>query len=148
MEGEFRQALIVEATLAKLRPQTGIQSAMSYAGGVFFLEHEGNQSATVLFGLPADSAASYMAKVSKHRLDGTMDLSDGGIVTSDYTAAEMAVYASSNVTSAVNRFRVASDISDEKKRHEAFKLIKLRPIEAKLLGYTAPRQPDILPTPR
>ena len=163
-EGEFRQALIgyqphlilkpadgkpadpsiIEATLAKLRPQAGIQSAMSYAGGVFFIEHEGNQSATVLFGLPADSAASYMAKVSKHRLDGTMDLSDGGIVTSDYTAAEidarpgdpLSVFASSNVTSAVNRFRVASDISDEKKRHEAFKLIKLRPIEAKLLGYT------------
>jgi len=163
-EGEFRQALIgyqphlilkpadgkpaepsiVEATLAKLRPQAGIQSAMSYAGGMFFVEHEGNQSATVLFGLPVDSAASYMAKVSKHRLDGTMDLSDGGIVTSDYTAAEidarpgdsLAVYASSSVTSAVNRFRVASDISDEKKRHEAFKLIKLRPTEAKLLGYT------------
>lgn len=163
-EGEFRQALIgyqphlilkpadgkpaepsiVESTLAKLRSQSGIQSAMSYAGGMFFVEHEGNQSATVLFGLPADSAASYMAKVSKHRLDGTMDLSDGGIVTSDYTAAEidarpgdsLAVYASSSVTSAVNRFRVASDISDEKKRHEAFKLIKLRPIEAKLLGYT------------
>lgn len=163
-EGEFRKALIgyqphlilkpadgkpaepsvVEATLAKLRPQAGIQTAMGYVGGMFFLEHEGNQSATELYGLPADSAASYMAKMEKHRLDGTMQLSDGGIVTGDYTAAEidgrpgdrLAVYASSNVTTAVNRFREASDISDEKKRHEAYKGIKLKPIEAKLLGYT------------
>ncbi len=163
-EGEFRKALIgyqphlilkpadgkpaepsvVDATLAKLRPQAGIQTAMGFAGGMFFLEHDGNQSATELYGLPADSAPVYMAKMAKHRLDGTMDLSDGGIVTGDYTAAEidgrpgdrLAVYASSNVTTAVNRFREASDISDEKKRHEAYKLIKLKPIEAKLLGYT------------
>ncbi|MFM7606634.1 MAG: FtsX-like permease family protein [Prosthecobacter sp.] len=143
-DGKPAEPSVVEATLAKLRLQPGIHHAMGYVGGMFFLEHKGNQSATELYGLPSDSAANYMVKMEKHRLEGTMKLTDGGIVMGDYTAADiggrpgdrLVAYASSNVTTAVNRFREASDISDEKKRHEAYHGIKLQPIEATLLGYT------------
>ncbi|MBL9132997.1 MAG: ABC transporter permease, partial [Verrucomicrobiaceae bacterium] len=74
---------------------------------------------------------------------GSLNLRDGDLVTSDMQAAELnahsgdklAIYASSNVTDAVRRFRTASDISDEEKRHLAYKDIKLHPLEIQLLGY-------------
>lgn len=163
-EGEFRQALIgyqphmilkpadgspasqadVAAILEKLRPRPEVRSTTPYIGGIIYLEREGAQTGTELYGLPADGAAFYMQKLAKHRLDGSLDLRDDGIVTADMAAAELharpadklAIYASSNVTSAVRRFRTASDISEEDKRHAAYKDIKLHPREIQLLGYT------------
>jgi len=163
-EGEFRRTLIgsaphillhpqdnkptdlspVTAALEKLRAQPEVLAASSYISGVMYAERDGMQSAMDVFGLPADGAQFYMAKIAKHRLDGSLTLRDGGVVSADYLAAQLnahpedkiSVYAASNVTSAVQRFRTASDEQDETKRHAAFKEIKLHPQELTLLGYT------------
>lgn len=164
-EGEFRQSLIgsephillhpqdnkpantdsAAAALAKLRAQPEVLAACSYVNGAMYAEREGSQSGIDdVLGLPADGARFYMAKIAKHRLDGSLTLRDGGVVCADYLAAQLnahpgdkiSVYASSNVTSAVQRFRTASDEQDEKKRHAAYQEIKLHPQELTLLGYT------------
>jgi lipoprotein-releasing system permease protein len=162
-EGEFRRVLIgyqphmlikpadgkpadpadVEAILAKLRSKPEVASSTAYTGGIIYLEREGAQTATELYGLPPAGAAEYLQKIEKHLLDGSLNLRDGDIVTADMQAAEMnahsgdklAIYASSNVTTAVRRFRTASDLSDEKERHTAYKDIKLHPLPIQLLGY-------------
>ena len=134
----------VEAILAKLRSRPEIQATTPYVGGIVYLERDGRQTGAHLFGLPDDGEAFYMKKIAKHCLDGSLDLQDDAIVTADMAAAELdaqiggklAIYASSNVTDAVRRFRTASDISDENKRHAAYKDIKLRPREIALSGYT------------
>lgn len=163
-EGEFREALIgyqphmlikpadgkpalpteVEAILEKLRSWPEIQASTPYVGGIVYLELEGAQTGAPLFGLPPDGEAFYMDKIAKHRMDGSLDLQDDAIITADVAAAELnasignklAIYPSSNVTSAVRRFRAASDLDDENKRHAAYKEIKLRPREIALTGYT------------
>lgn len=164
-EGEFRQSLIgsephillhpqnhkpsdvqpVAAVLDKLRGQPEVLAACSYINGAMYAEREGTQSGIDdVFGLPADGARFYMAKIAKHHLEGTLTLRDGGVVCPDYIAAQLnahpddkiSVYASTNVTSAVQRFRTASDEQDEAKRHAAYKEIKLHPQELTLLGYT------------
>jgi lipoprotein-releasing system permease protein len=97
-----------------------------------------------VIGLPEDGAKYYMAKIARHRLEGSLELRHGGVVCPDYIAGQLdahpgdkiSVYASSNVTSAVQRFRVASDEQDEAKRHAAYKDIKLHAREIILQGYT------------
>ncbi len=163
-EGEFRKVLIgsephillhpqdrkptavqpVEAALVKLRAQPEVLAASSYVSSVMYAEREGSQSGMDVFGLPEDGARFYMGKIAKHRLEGSLELRDGGVVCADFVAAQLnahandkiSVYASSNVTSAVKRFRIASDEQDEAKRHVAYKEIKLHPQELTLLGYT------------
>ncbi|WP_395735819.1 FtsX-like permease family protein [Prosthecobacter sp.] len=163
-EGEFRKTLIgsephillhpqggkpVEANataelLAKVKQQPEVMVASTYALGAMFAEHDGGQSAMRVLGLPEDTAKFYMAKIATHRLDGKLELTPGGVVCPDYLAGQInahpedviSVFASSNVTSAVQRFRTASDEQDEKKRHAAYKEIKLHPKEIRLLGVT------------
>ncbi len=163
-EGEFRKVLIgsephillhpqdnkpasTKATaelLAKIRSQADVLAASSYIRSVMYAEREGQQSGMDVIGLPEDGGKFYMAKIAKHLLEGSLDLSPGGVVCADYVASQLnahpgdkiSVYASSNVTSAVKRFRIATDEQDEAKRHAAYKDIKLHPQELKLLGYT------------
>ncbi|WP_395743353.1 FtsX-like permease family protein [Prosthecobacter sp.] len=163
-EGEFRKTLIgsephillhpegskpvdVKATaglLAKVRQQPEVLAACTYIRSVMFAEHGHGQSAMSVLGLPEDGAKFYMAKIARHKLEGSLDLVPGGLVCPDYLTAEinahpgdtLSVYASSNVTSAVNRFHAASDEQDETKRHAAYKEIKLHPMDARLLGAT------------
>lgn len=163
-EGEFREALIgyqphmlikpadgkpaspseVEEILEKLRSWPEIQASTPYVGGFVYLERDNAQTGADLFGLPPDGEAFYMQKIAKHRLDGSLDLQNDAVVTADLAAVDLnanigdklAIYASSNVTDAVRRFRTASDIDDEDKRHAAYKDIKLRPREISLSGYT------------
>jgi len=163
-EGEFRKVLIgsephillhpqdnkpasTKATgdlLAKVRAQADVLAASSYIRSVMYAEREGQQSGMDVIGLPVDGAKFYMAKIAKHLLEGSLELSPGGVVCADYVASQLnahpgdkiSVYASSNVTSAVKRFRIATDEQDEAKRHAAYKDIKLHPQELKLLGYT------------
>ena len=163
-EGEFRKTLIgsephillqpqnkkptdvksVAEVLAKVRQQPDVLAASSYIGSAMYAEHDGAQSGMDVLGLPEDGAKFYMAKIAKHKLEGSLDLIPGGIVCADYVSGQLnahpgdtiSVYASSNVTSAVKRFRIASDEQDETKRHAAYKEIKLHPKEIQLLGTT------------
>jgi lipoprotein-releasing system permease protein len=163
-EGEFRQALIgsephillhpqgkkpatakaAAEVLAKVLPQPDVLAASSYILGFMYAEHGRQQSAMDVIGLPEDGAKDYMAKIARHRLEGSLELRHGGVVCPDYIAGQLdahpgdkiSVYASSNVTSAVQRFRVASDEQDEAKRHAAYKDIKLHAREIILQGYT------------
>jgi len=163
-EGEFRKVLIgsephmllhpqdnkpasTKATaelLAHVRAQADVLAASSYIRSVMYAEREGQQSGMDVIGLPEDGAKFYMAKIAKHLLEGSLELSPSGVVCADYVASQLnahpgdkiSVYASSNVTSAVKRFRIATDEQDEAKRHAAYKDIKLHPQELKLLGYT------------
>ncbi|MCB1277631.1 FtsX-like permease family protein [Prosthecobacter sp.] len=161
-EGEFRKVLIgsephvllhpqdnkpassksAAEVLANVRTQPDVLAASSYISSVMYAEHEGMQSGMDVLGLPEDGAKFYMAKIARHRLDGELDLKPGGVVCADYVAGQLdahpgdkiSVYASTNVTSAVKRFRVASDEQDEAKRHAAYKDIKLHPKEITLQG--------------
>jgi lipoprotein-releasing system permease protein len=163
-EGEFRQALIgsephillhpqgkkpataraAADVLAQVMPQPDVLAASSYILGFMYAEHGRQQSAMDVIGLPEDGAKYYMAKIARHRLEGSLELRHGGVVCPDYIAGQLdahpgdkiSVYASSNVTSAVQRFRVASDEQDEAKRHAAYKDIKLHAREIILQGYT------------
>jgi len=163
-EGEFRKVLIgsephillhpqgqkpasTKATadlLAQVRAQPDVLAASSYLRGVMYAEREGMQSGMDVIGLPADGAKFYMAKIAPHRLEGSLELRHGGVVCADYIAGQLdahpgdkiSVYASTNVTSAVQRFRIASDEQDEAKRHAAYKNIKLHARELILQGYT------------
>lgn len=163
-EGEFRKVLIgsephillhpqgqkpasTKATadlLAQVRAQADVLAASSYLRGVMYAEREGMQSGMDVIGLPEDGATFYMAKIAPHRLEGSLELRHGGVVCADYIAGQLdahpgdkiSVYASTNVTSAVQRFRIASDEQDEAKRHAAYKNIKLHAREIILQGYT------------
>ncbi len=163
-EGEFRQALIgsephillhpqdkkpatakaAADVLAQVLPQPDVLAASSYILGFMYAEREGRQSALDVIGLPEDGASFYMAKLARHRLDGALELRHGGVVCADYIAGQLnahpgdkiSVYASSNVTSAVQRFRIASDEQDEARRHAAYKDIKLHAREIILQGCT------------
>ncbi|OYW78157.1 MAG: hypothetical protein B7Z37_00520 [Verrucomicrobia bacterium 12-59-8] len=163
-EGEFRKVLIgsephillhpqdkeptdaksTADVLAKVRQQPDVLAASSYINSVMYAEHDGLQSGMDVLGLPEDGAKFYMAKIAKHKLEGSLELTPGGVVCADYVSGQLnvhpgdtlSVYASSNVTSAVKRFRIASDEQDETKRHAAYKEIKLHPKEIKLLGST------------
>ncbi len=163
-EGEFRKTLIgsephillhpqdkkptdakaAADVLAKVRQQPDVLAASSYIGSSMFAERDGLQSGMDVLGLPEDGAKFYMAKVAKNKGKGSLELTPGGVVSADYVAGGLnahpgdmiSVYASSNVTSAVKRFRIASDEQDETKRHAAYEEIKLNPREIKLLGTT------------
>ena len=163
-EGEFRKVLIgsephillhsqdkkptdaqsVADVLTKVCRQPGVLAASSYVSGVMYAEHDGMQSGMDVLGLPEDGAKFYMAKIAKHKLEGSLELTPGGVVCADYVSGQLnahpgdtiSVYSSSNVTSAVKRFRIASDEQDETQRHEAYREIKLHPKEIKLLGST------------
>jgi lipoprotein-releasing system permease protein len=163
-EGEFRKTLIgsephillhpqgskpvdVKAAtdlLAKVRQQPDVLAASTYIRGAMFAEHDGGQSAMDVLGLPEDGAKFYMTKIARHKQEGDLELPPGGVVCPDYLTGRInahpgdviSVYASTNVTSAVKRFRIASDEQDETKRHEAYKQIKLHPKEIKLQGVT------------
>ena len=163
-EGEFRKVLIgsephillhpqdkkptdvksVADVLAKVRQQPDVLAASSYISGIMYVEREGQQSGMDVIGLPEDGAKFYMAKIARHKLEGSLELTAGGVICADYVAGRLnahpgdtiSVFASSNVTSAVKRFRIASDMQDETKRYAAYKEIKLHPKEIKLLGVT------------
>ncbi|MBB5034747.1 FtsX-like permease family protein [Prosthecobacter vanneervenii] len=163
-EGEFRKVLIgsephillhpqdkkpadarsTAEILAKVRAQPEVLAASSYISSVMYAEHDGMQSGMDVLGLPQDGAKFYMAKISRHKLEGSLDLTPGGLVCADYVAGQLnahpgdriSVYASSNVTSAVKRFRIASDEQDETKRHAAYEQIKLHPKEISVQGTT------------
>ena len=163
-EREFRQTLIgyqphmilekedekpataaeVGALLAKVRQRSEVLRALAFTGGIIYLEKNGEQTGAQLYGLPADGGADYLEKIQPHLLDGTLELKDGIIVANDHNTADLGVrtgdavsiYPSSSVTVAVRDFRKASDISEEKQRHEAYKAIKLKPLEIQLGGYT------------
>jgi lipoprotein-releasing system permease protein len=161
-EGEFRKTLIgsephmllhplgkkpaqaktAAEVAAKLQTQPDVLSASTYIGGTMYAERDGMQSGMDVIALPEDGAKFYMAKVARHRLEGELTLRHGGVVCSDVIAGQLnahpgdkiSVYASTNVTSAVQRFRVASDEQDEKKRHAAYKDIKLHAREIIVQG--------------
>lgn len=163
-EGEFRKVLIgsephillhpqdkkpadtrsTAEILAKVRSQPEVLAASSYISSVMYAEHDGMQSGMDVLGLPQDGAKFYMAKISRHKLEGSLDITPGGLVCADYVAGQLnahpgdriSVYASSNVTSAVKRFRIASDEQDETKRHAAYEQIKLHPKEISVQGTT------------
>lgn len=148
-EGEFRKVLIgsephvllhpqnkktaspqaAAEVLAKVKAQPDVLAASTYISSAMYAERDGQQSGMDVIGLPADGAAFYMAKIARHRLEGSLELKHGGLVCADYIAGQLdahpgdkiSVYAATNVTTAVQRFRVASDEQDEKKRHAAYK---------------------------
>jgi lipoprotein-releasing system permease protein len=161
-EGEFRKTLIgsephmmlhplgkkpaqaktATEVAARVQIQPEVLSASAYIGGTMFAERDGLQSGMDVIALPEDGAAFYMKKVARHLMEGELTLRHGGVVCPDYMAGQLdahpggkiSVYASTNVTSAVQRFRAASDEQDEKKRHAAYKEIKLHAREIIVQG--------------
>lgn len=161
-EGEFRRVLIgsephillhpqnkkptdvkpAAAVLAKVRQQPEVLDASSYIDGVMYAEHDGMQSGMKVLGLPEEGAKFYMAKLARLKVEGTLDLIPGGVVSPDYVAGQLnahshdkiSVYASKNVTSAVKRYHAAMDLQDEKKRQAAYDEIKLHPRDISLTG--------------
>lgn len=161
-EGEFRRTLIgsephmllqppgkkpvqtqtAAEMAAKVTTQPDVLAASTYIGGTVYAERDGMQSGMDIIALPEDGAKFYMEKVARHRLEGELTPRHGGVVCADVVAGQLdahpgdkiSVYASTNVTSAVQRFRVASDEQDEKKRHAAYKEIKLHAREITLQG--------------
>ncbi len=162
-EGEFRRVLIgsephillhpqagkptsaqeAAAVVAKIKAQPDVLSASAYISGAVYAERDGQQSfIEQIIALPKDDAEFYMQKIAKHGLEGDLALRSGGLICPDYVAAQLdarpgdaiSVYASTNVTRAVQRFRVASDEQDEKKRHAAYKDIKLHAREIIMQG--------------
>jgi len=161
-EGEFRKTLIgsephmllhplgkkpaqaktAAAVAYNVQTQADVLSASTYIGGTMFAERDGLQSGMDVIALPESSAKFYMEKVARHLIEGDLTLRHGGVVCADFIAGQLnahpgdkiSVYASTNVTSAVQRFRVASDEQDEKKRHAAYKEIKLHAREIIVQG--------------
>ncbi|HEY1049350.1 MAG TPA: FtsX-like permease family protein [Prosthecobacter sp.] len=162
-EGEFRRILIgsqphmllhpleekptspeaAAELLAKVRQQPEVAAASTYVSGTIYAEHETQQSAMRLLGLPSDGTPFYLAKTDKKLLDGSLDLRPGGIVTPDYIAGQLdahpgdkiGVYPATNVTEVVHRYREASDEQDQAKREAAYEKIKLPAQEIEMLGY-------------
>lgn len=130
--------------VAKVRARPEVVGASAYVSGFVYAEHDGRQSGMDLLGLPPDGHPLYLAKVEKRRLAGSLELRPGGVVSADYLVAQLDaqpgekidVYPSTNVTTAVQRFRAATDIEDEPKRRAAYKEIKLHALEVELLGHT------------
>ena len=163
-EGEFRKVLIgsephillhpqdkrpadtrsTAEILTKVRSQPEVLAASSYISSVMYAEHDGMQTGMKVLGLPEDGAKFYMAKIARHKLEGSLELSAGGLVCADYVAGQLnahpgdsiSVYASSNVTSAVKRYHIAMDEQNEEKRQEMYNQIKLHPKEITLTGST------------
>lgn len=163
-EGEFRKVLIgsephillhpannkpsppqaAADLLAKIQGRPEILSASTYISGSMYAEREGRQSGMKVLGLPDNGAKFYMAKIAPHRVEGTLELRQGGVVCPDYLAGQLdahpgdkiKVYSSGNVTTAVQRFRVVSDEQDEAKRHAGYENIKLHAQEIAVIGYT------------
>ncbi len=161
-EGEFRKVLIgsqphillhpegkkptdvksAADVLAKVRQQPDVLDASSYINSVMYAEHDGLQSGMDVLGLPEDGAKFYMAKLAKHKLEGSLELVPDGVVCADYLTGQLnahpgdkiSVYASSNVTSAVKRYHAAMDLQDKTKQQAAYDQIKLNPKEIKLVG--------------
>lgn len=133
-----------EALLAKVRTQPEVLASSSYIKGLLFTEFQRAQTGMEIIGLPEDGARYYLGKLAKHLVEGTLELREGGVICADYVAGELdahpgdtlSVYSSGNVTTAVRRFRVASDEQDETKRHAAYEEIKLHAQELMLQGYT------------
>lgn len=161
-EGEFRRTLIgsephmllqppgkksvqtqtAAEVAAKVKTQPDVLAASTYIGSTVYAERDGMQSGMDIIALPEEGAKFYMEKVARHRLEGELIPRHGGVVCADVVAGQLdahpgdriSVYAATNVTSAVQRFRVASDEQDEKKRHAAYKDIKLHAREITLQG--------------
>lgn len=129
----------LEASLRKL-PEA--LSTAPFAGGVIYLEHAGAQTGLQIFGLPRQEAGPYLAKVGRHLVAGSLDLADGTLVVSDFTASDLgvrvgdkvSVYPSKNVTDVVHRFRAIMDERDAEKKREAYRQIKLHPTKLKIAG--------------
>lgn len=162
-EGEFRRILIgsqphmllhpledkpaspqaAAELLAKVRQQAEVETACTYASGIIYAEHRRQQSAMKLLGLPAEGAPFLRTKTAKKLEAGSLELRPGGIITQNYTAAQLdaqpgdkiGVYASKSVTDVVHRYREATDEEDQAKREAAYETIKLPAQEIELTGY-------------
>ncbi len=161
-EGEFRRTLIgsephmllhptgkknaqaetAAEVAAKVKAQPEVLAASAYIGGTMYAERDGMQSGMDVLALPQDGMKFYMEKLARQRRAGELTPRHGGVICPDIIAGQLdahpgdkiSVYASTNVTSAVQRFRVASDEQDEKKRHAAYKEIKLHARELIMQG--------------
>lgn len=143
LENKTASPQAVADVIAKVRTRPEVAAASSYVKGAVYAEHDGRQFYMDILGLPADGAPFYMAKIASRKLDGSLELRPDGVFSADYIAGQLdartgdklSVYASTNVTTTVQRFRVVSDEEDEAKRHAGYKEIKLHPQEVELQGY-------------
>lgn len=125
-----------------LRSQGGIVSASPYAGGVLYLERDGQQAFTLALGLDPKEGENNLAKLKTHVLDGSLDLPEGTVVISDAHAQhlgvglgdEISVYASQNVNEAVRQYTAANDEDSDEKKRAILEKIKLNPRTLRISG--------------
>lgn len=124
-----------QEVLKAAQAQPGTISAVPYAGGILYMALEEEQTFTQVLGLSPKEGAANLAKLKTHLLDGSLDLTDGTIVISDYHAQqlgvhvgdEISVYASQNVNHAVRQYSAANEEDSEAKKKAIRDQIKLHP---------------------
>lgn len=131
-----------QEALKAARAQAGTVSAAPYAGGILYMARDDYQTGTQVFGLSREEGAANLSKLTRHLLDGSLDLPEDSIVISDYHAQqlgvrvgeEISVYASQNVNQAVRQYGVAEDQESEEKKKAILDAIKLNPQTLRVSG--------------
>lgn len=124
------------------RREEGVLTATPFSGGVIYIEHEEFQTGLQLFAFKPEEAGPRLAKLRPHLMKGSLDLAEGTIVVSDFTAADLGiqvgdevnVYPSDDVIDIAHQYRAASDERDEAKKKEMLKNIKIEPMKLRISG--------------
>lgn len=124
------------------RAETGVLSAAAFAGGVIYAENQDRQTGIHVFGFQPQEAGPRIEKLRNHLLEGSLDLADGTLVVSDYTASdldarlgdEVKVYPSDAVIDIVHKFRSSMNERDESRKKAILKTIQLQPLKLRIAG--------------
>ena len=131
-----------QALVKAAQAQPGALSATPFAGGLIYVEREDYQTAVQLFGLNPAEAKPRLARLEPRLLAGTLDLADDTLVVSNTTADalglrlddEVRVYPSDAVIDIAHQYREALNESDEARKQQTLKNIRLDPIKLKIAG--------------
>ncbi|HYF36849.1 MAG TPA: ABC transporter permease, partial [Prosthecobacter sp.] len=121
--------------LAAARKEPDTTSVLPIANGILYIANGEAQTALPVIGLAPEDGGTYLNKLHKHLLTGSLRLADGTLVISDVQAREIgvdvgdeiSVYPAQNVNEMVRKFRAANDEEDAAKKKAAYQQIKLHP---------------------
>lgn len=131
-----------QAVVEKARQHPEVLSATAYAGGMLYSRFGEGQAGFPALGLEIKEAAALLAKVEKHMVEGDLQLADGTVVLSDFSARqlgarlgdEITVYESSRVNLAARQFKAAMNETDEAKKRAMRREIGLDARKLKVAG--------------
>jgi lipoprotein-releasing system permease protein len=135
-EGDWKG--VVEA--ARKHPE--VKSATGYAGGELYARFGQAQGGFPVLGFDPADAKAQLEKIETHLIEGGLELSAGTVVLSDFVAQrlgarlgdEISVYESTAVSRAARQFKVAMDETDETKKKEMRREIRLDVQKLKVAG--------------